>query len=67
MIETIPPLQKETNGVRNEIRFLTITMTQGFALMDERFQRIDQSKRQTTCIGAEITLVGFNLSVGALC
>ena len=42
MIETITPLQKETDGIRNEIRFLAETMKQGFALMDERFQRMDQ-------------------------
>jgi hypothetical protein len=42
MIETIAPLQKETDGIRNEIRFLAETMKQGFALMDERFQRMDQ-------------------------
>ena len=42
MIETITPLQKETDGIRNEIRFLAETMKQGFALMEERFQRMDQ-------------------------
>ena len=42
MIETITPLQRETDGIRNEIRFLAETMKQGFALMDERFQKMDQ-------------------------
>ena len=46
MIETIAPLQKETDGIRNEIRFLAETMKQGFERSDqkweERFQRMDQ-------------------------
>ena len=46
MIETITPLQKETDGIRNEIRFLAETMKQGFERSDqkweERFQRMDQ-------------------------
>ena len=42
MIETITPLQRETDGIRNEVRFLAETMKQGFALMDERFQKMDQ-------------------------
>ena len=46
MIETIAPLQKENDGIRNEIRFLAETMKQGFERSDqkweERFQRMDQ-------------------------
>ena len=43
MIETITPLQRETDGIRNEVRFLAETMKQGFALMDERFILYDIS------------------------
>ena len=42
MIETIVPIQRETDGIRSEIRILSETMKQGFALMDERFQHMDQ-------------------------
>jgi len=42
MLETITPIQRETDGIRTEIRFLAETMRQGFALMDERFQKADQ-------------------------
>ena len=42
MIETITPIQRETDGIRSEIRFLAETMKQGFALMEERFQKADQ-------------------------
>ena len=37
MIETITPLQRETDGIQNEIPFLAETMKHGFALMEERF------------------------------
>jgi len=36
MIETIAPLQKETDGIRNEIRFLAETMKQGFERSDQK-------------------------------
>jgi hypothetical protein len=36
MIETITPLQKETDGIRNEIRFLAETMKQGFERSDQK-------------------------------
>jgi len=36
MIETIVPLQKETDGIRNEIRFLAETMKQGFERSDQK-------------------------------
>jgi hypothetical protein len=42
MIETITPLQRENDGIRSEIRILAETMKQGFALMDERFQHMEQ-------------------------
>ena len=42
MIETIQPIRHETDGIGNEIRFLAETMKQGFALMEERFQKADQ-------------------------
>jgi dGTP triphosphohydrolase len=42
MIETITPLQRENDGIRSEVRILAETMKQGFALMDERFQHMEQ-------------------------
>ena len=36
MIETIAPLQRETDGIRNEIRFLAETMKQGFEKSDQK-------------------------------
>jgi len=36
MIETIAPLQKETDGIRNEVRFLAETMKQGFERSDQK-------------------------------
>ena len=42
MIETIAPLQKDTDGIRSEVRFLAETMKHGFARMEERFQSMDQ-------------------------
>jgi hypothetical protein len=42
MIETIVPLQKETDGIRSEVSFLAETMKHGFARMEERFQSMDQ-------------------------
>ena len=36
MIETITPLQRETDGIRNEIRFLAETMKQGFEKSDQK-------------------------------
>ena len=46
MIETITPIQRETDGIRNEIRFLAETMKQGFERSEqkweERFQKMDQ-------------------------
>jgi len=42
MIETIAPLQKDTDGIRSEVRFLAETMKHGFARMEERFQKMDQ-------------------------
>ena len=46
MIETIAPIQRETDGIRSEIRFLAETMKQGFERSEqkweERFQKMDQ-------------------------
>jgi len=46
MTESIVPIQKETDGIRSEIRLLAETMKHGFEKMDqkweERYQRIDQ-------------------------
>jgi hypothetical protein len=46
MTESIVPIQKENEGIRNEIQILAETMKHGFEMMDqkweERFQRIDQ-------------------------
>ena len=36
MIETVTPLQRETDGIRNEIRFLAETMKQGFEKSDQK-------------------------------
>jgi hypothetical protein len=36
MIETIAPLKRETDGIRNEIRFLAETMKQGFEKSDQK-------------------------------
>ena len=53
MIETITPLQRETDGIRNEVRFLAETMKQGFALMDERFQKMDHCEIKADAIMAK--------------
>jgi hypothetical protein len=42
MNQFIVPIQKGTEGIRSEIRMLTETMKHGFALIDERFIKIDQ-------------------------
>ena len=42
MTESIVPIQKENEGIRNEIRILAETMKHGFAIMEERFQKMDQ-------------------------
>ena len=42
MSQFIVPIQKETEGIRSEIRMLAETMKHGFALMEERFQKMDQ-------------------------
>ena len=42
MSQFIVPIQKETEGIRGEIRILAETMKHGFALMEERFQKMDQ-------------------------
>ena len=36
------PIQKENDGIRSEIRLLAETMKHGFAIMEERFQKMDQ-------------------------
>jgi hypothetical protein len=42
MTESILPIQKENEGIRSEIRLLAETMKHGFAIMEERFQKMDQ-------------------------
>jgi hypothetical protein len=42
MNQFIAPIQKETDGIRSEIRMLAETMKHGFALIDERFIKMDQ-------------------------
>ena len=42
MTESIVPIQKENEGIRSEIRLLAETMKHGFAIMEERFQKMDQ-------------------------
>ena len=42
MTESIAPIQKENDGIRSEIRLLAETMKHGFAIMEERFQKMDQ-------------------------
>ena len=42
MTESIVPIQKENEGIRSEIRLLEETMKHGFAIMEERFQKMDQ-------------------------
>ncbi len=42
MTESIIPIQKENDGIRSEIRLLSETMKHGFAIMEERFQKMDQ-------------------------
>ncbi len=42
MSQFIVPIQRETEGIRSEIRMLAETMKHGFALMEERFQKMDQ-------------------------
>ena len=43
MIETIAPLKRETDGIRNEIRFLAETMKQGFERSEEK---LDFTRKQ---------------------
>ncbi len=42
MTESIAPIQRENEGIRSEIRLLAETMKHGFAIMEERFQKMDQ-------------------------
>ena len=44
--ESIAPIQKETEGIRSEIRMLAETMKHGFAIMEERFQKMDQKSEE---------------------
>jgi len=46
MTESIVPIQKENDGIRSEIRFLAETMKHGFAIMEERFQKMDQKSEE---------------------
>jgi hypothetical protein len=66
MIETIAPLRRETDGIRNEIRFLAETMKQGFERSDqkweERFQKMDQ-KLEFTRKNLELQMKGLELQM----
>ena len=42
MSQFIAPIQRETDGIRSELRILSETMKYGFALIEERFQKLDQ-------------------------
>ncbi|MCP5513502.1 MAG: hypothetical protein H7A24_16560 [Leptospiraceae bacterium] len=42
MKEDIYPIHRETDGIRSEIRILAETMQNGFTLMKERFEKMDQ-------------------------
>jgi hypothetical protein len=42
MSQFIAPIQKETDGIRSELRILSETIKYGFALVEERFQKLDQ-------------------------
>ena len=44
--ESIVPIQKETEGIRSEIRILAETMKHGFAIMEERLQKMDQKSEE---------------------
>jgi hypothetical protein len=44
--ESIVPIQKETEGIRSELRMLAETMKHGFAIMEERFQKMDQKSEE---------------------
>jgi hypothetical protein len=44
--ESIAPIQKENDGIRSEIRLLAETMKHGFAIMEERFQKMDQKSEE---------------------
>ena len=68
MTESIIPIQKETDGIRTEIRLLAETMKHGFEKMDqkweERFQRIDQKLDFTRKnLEMEISSTRYNLEL----
>jgi len=44
--ESIVPIQKENEGIRSEIRLLAETMKHGFAIMEERLQKMDQKSEE---------------------
>jgi len=41
MSQFIAPIQRETDGIRSELRILSETMKYGFALIEERFQKLE--------------------------
>ena len=64
MTESIMPIQKENEGIRNEIRILAETMKHGFAIMEERFQKMDQKLEFTRKnLEMEITSTRKNLEL----
>jgi hypothetical protein len=64
MTESIVPIQKETDGIRSEIRLLAETMKHGFAIMEERFQKMDQKLEFTRKnLEMEITSTRKNLEL----
>jgi hypothetical protein len=64
MTESIVPIQKENEGIRNEIRILAETMKHGFAIMEERFQKMDQKLEFTRKnLEMEITSTRKNLEL----
>jgi hypothetical protein len=46
MTESIVPIQRDTDGIRSEIRLLAETMKHGFAIIEERFQKMDQKSEE---------------------
>ncbi len=64
MTESIAPIQRENEGIRGEIRLLAETMKHGFAIMEERFQKMDQKLEFTRKnLEMEITSTRKNLEL----
>jgi hypothetical protein len=75
MTEFIVPIQKETEGIRSEIRILAETMKHGFAIMEERLQKMDQKseerflrmdqKLEFTCKNLEIQIASTQQQIAS--